>query len=203
MLIAPAIIMVLHATGRSILSKAGQNKKKLASILQELSPSLQNGVILLFSIDLAADKSRSGNSGASKRSRRIDFDLNHDTEKDQISDASTSPQNAFNTVHLSEHGIEQRETHCLLFENILPEFSFLVCLQCLKLGDTDERYLVSLSPRIGHQWLLRYTSSETPERTLQKCGSLCGDIAWGSWAHCIAAHIEYITRAFTTPVVTE
>ncbi|CCI11601.1 unnamed protein product [Albugo candida] len=177
--------------------------KKLASILQELSRSLQNGVILLFGINLAADKSRSGNSGASKRSRLIDSDLNHDTEKDQSGDASTYPQNAFNAVRLSEHDIEQRETQCLLFKNFLPEFSFLVCLQCLNLGDTDERYLVSSTPHSGHQWVLRYTSSEIPERTLQKCGSLCGDIAFRSSDHCIAAHIEYITGAFRTSVVSE
>lgn len=63
----------------------------------------------------------------------------------------------------------------------------------LDLGEKDERYLVSFIRRTDHQWELRYTSREAPERTMQECGSLCGDIAWGSSARCLAVHIDYIT----------
>lgn len=156
-------------------------------------------IIRLFGVDLVTDKSRSESSSAPKRARLFDSDLNHNTDNDQTGDASTSPENAFNSVGISEHGIDERKTHCLLFTKILPEASFLVCLQCLDPGEEDERYLVAFLPRTDRQWAFRYTSTETPAGTMKKCGTLCGDITWGSPAHCLAAHINYITTSSLSP----
>ncbi|CCI10382.1 unnamed protein product [Albugo candida] len=140
----------------------------------------------LFGVDLAADISKSERSDALKRARLSDFDPNHNTEKDQTGDASTS-------VGIFKYGIEQSTKHCLSLKNFLSEFSVLVCLQCLDPGEKDERYLVSFPDKKEHRWALRYTSSEDPKRTMKKCGSLCGDITWGSQDHCLAAHIDYNT----------
>lgn len=149
-------------------------------------------VIRLFGVDLSAAKSRSGSSRASTIERTPQFDVNYNTEKGQTGDASTSAGDTYNTVRISERGIEQRKTRCLLFAMSLPELFFSVCLQCLNPGERDERYLVSSERNIKNQWALRYTSSETPEKTMQKCGSLCGGIAWGSLDNCLAAKLEYI-----------
>lgn len=150
-------------------------------------------VIRLFGVDLSAAKSRSGSSRASTIERTPQFDVNYNTEKRQTGDASTSSANA-------EHGIEQSKTHCLLFEKNLPEFLFLFCLQCLEIGEKEERYLISNPHESDRQWVVRYTSSETPEGTMQNCGSLCGNIKWGSSAHCDAVHIDYTTTLSDLPL---
>ncbi|KAL0582757.1 hypothetical protein ABG067_007276 [Albugo candida] len=106
------------------------------------------GPIRLFGADLASDESRGESSGAAKRARLPDLEVNYNTEKRQTGDASTSSANA-------EHGIEQSKTHCLLFEKNLPEFLFLFCLQCLEIGEKEERYLISNPDESDRQWVVR------------------------------------------------
>lgn len=66
----------------------------------------------------------------------------------------------------------------------MPEFLISGCLRCLSPRDEDDRCLVLSTDRSLYQWALRYTTVETPEVTVQKCGSSCGQIEWGSAADC-------------------
>lgn len=110
------------------------------------------------------------------------------TEKDQTGHASTSCGNAPNSVRVSGHGIKHSTAHCLLCPNsksCLPWMSGYLW----EIGEIFDTTFTQKWPSMGGTVYVK----RKPERAMQNCGSFCGNMIWGSSAHCDAAHVNYIT----------
>lgn len=151
---------------------------------REVSP------IWLFGANLAAAKTKDKSSYASKQIQSSGSDSNSTKKKHRTADVSSS--SADNRLGSSGLGFQHRKTHCLILEKNIPEFLISGCLRCLSPRDEVDRCLVLSTDRSLYQWALRYTTVETLEVTVQKCGSSCGQIEWGSATDCHLVRSHHI-----------
>lgn len=124
---------------------------------------------------------RSDKSNGSPRGiQKYSFDLNIPASDDA------------NNHFLEE--VRHSKTYCLRLEKNIPELWILGCLRCLDPGDKDKRSLVSKPSTKNHQWELRYTTFETQEDTMIRCGNSCGTIKWNSDIDCRVSDVGTSTQ---------
>lgn len=162
--------------GRKICSKLISNPD---DFVPEEDKKLVN--ILRKTVRMGRDES----SEAPRGIRLFGFDLNI-----RVSDAA-------NNREIRSSGLDSR-TYCLLLRKNIPELWILGCLRCLAPGDNDERYLISNPSTRNHQWVLRYTTIETQEDIMHRCGNSCGTIGWGSEIHWLVRHLYTSTQGVSS-----
>lgn len=88
----------------------------------------------------------------------------------------------------------ERKTHCLLLQVDMWELWIHACLQCLVPGSEVARFMISKASTASHRWVVRYTTADEPNATMEKCSQMCGAIGWGSEADCLVAELYTMTQ---------